>query len=354
MKNSIKKFLRNDIDLLEEYKVFDSSGLIKLDAMENPFDFNVSCEFKNKSLSVNLNRYPDANCENLKKLLKSKNHLDDNFDVIIGNGSDELIQLICFAFLKPSNIVLCPHPSFSMYKKIAQVVGLKFKEVALKKDFSLDIELMLDTIKKIDPAVIFLAYPNNPTGNLWSKNDIDLIIKNTNGVVIIDEAYGDFSKQSYISEMRKYENLLIMKTFSKIGFAGLRVGYLFGKKEIIKELNKLRLPFNINSFSQKISEFHIIENDISKQTNEIIKNKELLIKELLKIDNITVFQSATNFVLFRLENQSADNVFEKLINQKILVKNMSNTPSLNNCLRVTVGTKNENELFIQSLKNSII
>ncbi len=354
MKNSFRKFLRNDIDLLEEYEVFDSSGLIKLDAMENPYDFNISCEFKKKSLSVNLNRYPDANCENLKKLLKSKNYLDDNFDVIIGNGSDELIQLICFAFLKPSNTVLCPHPSFSMYKKIAQVTGLKFKEVALKKDFSLDIELMLNTIKKIDPAIIFLAYPNNPTGNLWSENDIDLIIKNTNGVVIIDEAYGDFSKKSYTSEMSKYENLLIMKTLSKIGFAGLRVGYLFGKKEIIKELNKLRLPFNINSFSQKISEFHISENDMLKQTNEIIKNKELLIEELLKINNITVFQSVTNFVLFRLENQSANDVFEKLINQKILVKNMSNTPCLNNCLRVTIGTKNENELFIQSLKNAVI
>jgi len=354
MKNSIRKFLRNDIDLFEEYKVFDSSGLIKLDAMENPFDFNISCEFKNKLLSVNLNRYPDTNCDNLKKLLKSKNHLDDNFDVIIGNGSDELIQLICFAFLKSDNTVLCPHPSFSMYKKITQVVGLKFKEVELKNDFSLDIELMLSTIKKIDPAVIFLAYPNNPTGNLWSKNDIDLIIKNTNGVVIIDEAYGDFSKQSYVNEMNKNENLLIMRTFSKIGFAGLRVGYLFGRKEIIKEFNKLRLPFNINNFSQKISELYINDNDISKQTDEIIKNRELLIKELLKINNITVFNSATNFVLFRLENKLANDVFEKLINQKILVKNMSNTRSLNNCLRVTVGTKNENELFIQSLKNSII
>lgn len=356
MSEKIMNFFRNDISDLSEYKIFDSKDMVKLDAMENPYDLNIKFEIKGLSSGiVSLNRYPDADCKSLKNKLHNKYRLDNKYDLIIGNGSDELIQLICLAFLKKENVVLCPAPSFSMYKKISQVLDLQFEEVSLKEDFSLDIELMLKKIEEFDPAIIFLAFPNNPTGNLWDKNDIDLIIKKANGVVVIDEAYGSFSGESFISKMDNYENLLIMKTVSKIGLAGIRVGYLIGEDYIIKNINKLRLPFNINTLSQKISEFSVENsNYLENQTNDIIKLRELLISKMEGIDKIKVYKSKTNFILFKVLSGKADDIFKSLISKKILIKNMANTPGLENYLRVTVGSEKENNLFIQSLKNSII
>ena len=349
-------FFRNDISNLSEYKIFNSDGMVKLDAMENPYDLNIKFEIKGLSSgSAVLNRYPDADCQILKNKLHNKYKLDNKYDLIVGNGSDELIQLICLAFLKKENVVLCPAPSFSMYKKISQVLDLQFEEVSLREDFSLDIELMLKKIEEFNPAIIFLAFPNNPTGNLWDKNDIDLIIKKANGVVVIDEAYGSFSEESFIGKMGNYENLLIMKTVSKIGLAGIRVGYLIGEDYIIKNINKLRLPFNINTLSQKISEFSVENsNYLENQTNDIIKLRELLISKMECIDEIKVYESKTNFILFKVLSGTADDIFKSLISEKILIKNMANTPGLENCLRVTVGSEKENNLFIQSLKNSII
>ena len=355
MKNKINNFFRDDINLLKEYEIFDSTNMIKLDAMENPFDLNINFEIKGLSSGiVSLNRYPDADCQSLKNKLHNKYRLDNKYDLIIGNGSDELIQLICLAFLKKENVVLCPAPSFSMYKKISQVLDLQFEEVSLKEDFSLDIELMLKKIKDLNPAIIFLAYPNNPTGNLWSKEDIEAIIKQSNGVVVVDEAYGAFSQESFISKIDKFENLIIMKTFSKVGLAGIRLGYLFSNKYIIKQINKLRLPFNINSISQKISEISIDSSYLEDQIKEIILLRSSLILELRNIKKIEVYDSKTNFILFKLLEGSANEVFESLLSDNILIKNMSKMPGLKNFLRVTIGSKKENNLFIQSLKNAII
>ena len=355
MNKKIENFFREDINSLNEYKILDSKGMVKLDAMENPFSLSVNFEISNLSSGlVNLNRYPDADSKNLRDQLQKKYNLNSKKDVIIGNGSDELIQLICLAFLRAENTVLCPEPSFSMYKSISKVIGLRYEEALLKEDFSLDINLMLNKIEEFDPAIIFLAFPNNPTGNLWSKNDIKSIIKKSNGVVVIDEAYGDFSGSSFIESLNNYENLLIMKTFSKIGLAGIRLGYLFGDKYIIENINKLRLPFNINSFSQKISEL-AIKNDrhLGMQIDEICKLRDVLVKNMKEIDKIRVFESKTNFVLFKILSGSADDIFESLLSDKILIKNMTNATGLKNCLRVTVGSENENKLFIQSLKNAI-
>lgn len=355
MNKKIENFFREDINFLNEYKILDSKGMIKLDAMENPFDLGANFKISNLSSGlVNLNRYPDANSKNLRNQLQKKYNLNSQKDVIIGNGSDELIQLICLAFLKIENTVLCPSPSFSMYKSISKVIGLNFEEVPLKEDFSLDINLMLNKIDEFDPAIIFLAYPNNPTGNLWSKEDIISIIKKSNGVVVIDEAYGDFSGSSFIESLNNYENLLIMKTFSKIGLAGIRLGYLFGDKCIIENINKLRLPFNINSLSQKISELAIENNQhLEIQINEICELRDKLLKNMKEINEIRVFESKTNFVLFKALSGTADDIFKSLLSDKILIKNMTNAPGLKNCLRVTVGSENENKLFIQSLKNAI-
>ena len=355
-KNKINNFFRDDIALLKEYEIFDSTNMIKLDAMENPFDLDINFEITGlPSGATNLNRYPDADCKSIRNKLLTKYQLDDKkYDAIIGNGSDELIQLICLTFLRVENIVLCPTPSFSMYKKISQVVGLRYEEVPLQDNFSLNIKLMLERIKDLNPAIIFLAYPNNPTGNLWSKDDIEAIIKQSNGVVVVDEAYGAFSGESFISKIDEFENLIIMKTFSKVGLAGIRLGYLFSNKYIIKQINKLRLPFNINSISQKISEISIDSSYLEDQIEEIILLRSSLILELRNIKKIEVYDSKTNFILFKLLEGSANEVFESLLSDNILIKNMSKMPGLKNFLRVTVGSKKENNLFIQSLKNAII
>ena len=358
MNKKIINFFREDINSLSEYEVLDSKNMIKLDAMENPYDIEVKLEMdinQNWQENVNLNRYPDADCQNLKKNLLKNYSLNEDYDFIVGNGSDELIQIIFHAFLKPENIVLLPKPSFSMYKKIAQVVGLRFEEVLLKDNFALDINLMLKKIEELNPALIFLAYPNNPTGNLWDKEDIKKILLKANGLVIIDEAYEAFSGKSFIGQLKDFDNLLIMRTLSKIGFAGIRLGYLFGQKYIIRELNKLRLPFNINSVSQKMSHIYFKNNIFfSAQAEEIIKNREYLQDEMTKIEHIKVYKSKTNFILFKVLKNSADQIFNDVLSDKILIKNMTETPGLENCLRVTVGTREECDLFIQSLKNSLI
>lgn len=358
MNKKIINFFREDINSLSEYEVLDSKNMIKLDAMENPYDIEVKLEMdinQNWQENVNLNRYPDADCQNLKKNLLKNYSLNEDYDFIVGNGSDELIQIIFHAFLKPENIVLLPKPSFSMYKKIAQVVGLRFEEVLLKDNFALDINLMLKKIEKLNPALIFLAYPNNPTGNLWDKEDIKKILLKANGLVIIDEAYEAFSGKSFIGQLKDFDNLLIMRTLSKIGFAGIRLGYLFGQKYIIRELNKLRLPFNINSVSQTMSHIYFKNNSFfSAQAEEIIKNREYLQDEMTKIEHIKVYKSKTNFILFKVLKNSADQIFNDVLSDKILIKNMTEIPGLENCLRVTVGTREECDLFIQSLKNSLI
>ena len=358
MNKKIINFFREDINSLSEYEVLDSKNMIKLDAMENPYDIEVKLEMdinQNWQENVNLNRYPDADCQNLKKNLLKNYSLNEDYDFIVGNGSDELIQIIFHAFLKPENIVLLPKPSFSMYKKIAQVVGLRFEEVLLKDNFALDINLMLKKIEELNPALIFLAYPNNPTGNLWDKEDIKKILLKANGLVIIDEAYEAFSGKSFIGQLKDFDNLLIMRTLSKIGFAGIRLGYLFGQKYIIRELNKLRLPFNINSVSQTMSHIYFKNNSFfSAQAEEIIKNREYLQDEMTKIEHIKVYKSKTNFILFKVLKNSADQIFNDVLSDKILIKNMTETPGLENCLRVTVGTREECDLFIQSLKNSLI
>ena len=358
MNKKIINFFREDINSLSEYEVLDSKNMIKLDAMENPYDIEVKLEMdinQNWQENINLNRYPDADCQNLKKNLLKNYSLNKDYDFIVGNGSDELIQIIFHAFLKPENIVLLPKPSFSMYKKIAQVVGLRFEEVLLKDNFALDINLMLKKIEELNPALIFLAYPNNPTGNLWDKEDIKKILLKANGLVIIDEAYEAFSGKSFIGQLKDFDNLLIMRTLSKIGFAGIRLGYLFGQKYIIRELNKLRLPFNINSVSQQMSHIYFKNNSFfCDQAEEIIKNRDYLQDEMTKIEHIKVYKSKTNFILFKVLKNSADQIFNDVLSDKILIKNMTETPGLENCLRVTVGTREECDLFIQSLKNSLL
>lgn len=353
MQNSVvSRLFRPQILKMSAYKVADAKGFIKLDAMENPYNLpnEVSQQWLEMLKDCELNRYPDPVAKELNIIIKQVNKIPDNFDVLLGNGSDEIIQLLLMA-LPSESAVLAPEPSFVMYKQISLSLGLNYYNVALNDDFSLNLEAMLSAIKKYQPAIIFLAYPNNPTGNLFSNNDIKQILEATNGLVIIDEAYAPFANASFIDELEHYDNLLVMRTLSKLGLAGLRLGFIAGNPEIINELDKIRLPYNINVLTQETARFALSHYEVfEKQTQEICQQRKLVLDTLNKIQGLEVYESAANFILFKTPKGRADNVFQGLKQQGILIKNLSPQGGLlSDCLRVTIGTPEENQAFLNAL-----
>ena len=348
-----KKYLREDINNFKEYFIDNPENMIKLDAMEYPVDKSLRDVIK--SLNINekeilLNRYPESHSQELEKIILDYFGLNSNFGVNFGNGSDELIQNICLAFSKKGNNVMVPSPSFSMYEKIISTVNLKYIPEYLNEDFDIKIDQMIKNISKYKPAIIFLACPNNPTSNLWDKDKIIKIIESSESIVVIDEAYVDFCESSYIDLIEKYENLVILRTFSKIGFAGLRLGFMISNKEISSIINKIRLPFNINTVSLKII-INIFENFsiIKKNCQNIISLREKLYSDLSELRNIKVLKSSTNFLIFKTLNKSSDEIYKLLKDSNILIKNLNNNSNLKNFLRVTVGTEEENNSFVSTL-----
>jgi len=348
-----KKYLREDINNFKEYFIDNPENMIKLDAMEYPVDKSLRDVIK--SLNINekeilLNRYPESHSQELEKIILDYFGLNSNFGVNFGNGSDELIQNICLAFSKKGNNVMVPSPSFSMYEKIISTVNLKYIPEYLNEDFDIKIDQMIKNISKYKPAIIFLACPNNPTSNLWDKDKIIQIIESSESIVVIDEAYVDFCESSYIDLIEKYENLVILRTFSKIGFAGLRLGFMISNKEISSIINKIRLPFNINTVSLKII-INIFENfsSIKKNCQNIISLREKLYSDLSELRNIKVLKSSTNFLIFKTLNKSSDEIYKLLKDSNILIKNLNNNSNLKNFLRVTVGTEEENNSFVSTL-----
>ena len=348
-----KKYLREDINNFKEYFIDNPENMIKLDAMEYPVDKSLRDVIK--SLNINekeilLNRYPESHSQELEKIILDYFGLNSNFGVNFGNGSDELIQNICLAFSKKGNNVMVPSPSFSMYEKIISTVNLKYIPEYLNEDFDIKIDQMIKNISKYKPAIIFLACPNNPTSNLWDKDKIIKIIESSESIVVIDEAYVDFCESSYIDLIEKYENLVILRTFSKIGFAGLRLGFMISNKEISSIINKIRLPFNINTISLKII-INIFENFsiIKKNCQNIINLREKLYADLSDLRNIKVLKSSTNFLTFKTLNKSSDEIYKLLKDSNILIKNLNNNSNLKNFLRVTVGTEEENNSFVSTL-----
>lgn len=337
------------------YHVPDADGLIKLDAMENPY--LLPDELRDKILAVvsrtGINRYPDPDACDLKQRLREVMHIPENIEIMLGNGSDELIQIIALAVAGSDKNILSPEPGFVMYKIIADTVGAKYIGVDLdRNDFSLDSEAILSAIEKHQPAIVFLAYPNNPTGNLFHEDVISTIIHAAPGLVVVDEAYSAFSKKSFMQRVGEFDNLLVMRTLSKSGLAGLRLGFLVGPALWLEQLDKLRLPYNINTLSQKLGELILSHDEILQQQAEIIcASRSKLFKQLQSMKGVHPWQSAANFILFKSTNKSADVVHEELIKQGVLIKNVSaSSPALKDCLRVTVGTDDENNAFIAALK----
>ena len=333
------------------YLTPEVSGTIKMDANENPFSMQEPLKRKllERMRKVEFNRYPMAGSPELRE--RFAQYYGVKKDMIMpGNGSDELIQALCFALQGKIRGVLVPVPTFSMYKIIAINTGNKIAEVPLDKKFDLDVEAVTGRIKANFPALIFLSCPNSPTGNIFSRKKIEAIIKKTPGIVVIDEAYSAFSGQTMLPLMKKYDNVIFLKTLSKLGMASLRLGFLIGNKDIVAQLDKVRLPYNINSLTQTAAGFFLdYQGEFALQIGEIVARREELYQGLRQIAGIRPYPSRANFIFFSCAFDS-NRIYNSLVAEGIVVKNLDIPPLMPNCMRVTVGSKKENEALLKALK----
>ncbi len=356
MKNiegKVSELLRPEVLALSAYPVQDSTGLIKLDAMENPYTWPRAMvdEWLEDLRSARINRYPDPTADRLRSALRIANGVPEEADLMLGNGSDELIQIVLMGLGGEDSVVLAPQPTFVMYRQIAVSLGLRFVGVDLNgKDFSVDMDAMRVAIDLHQPKVIFLAYPNNPTGNAFASDDMVGILRIAPGLVVVDEAYAPFADATFMPKLREFPNLLVMRTLSKLGLAGLRLGFLVGHPAWIGQLDKLRLPYNINVLTQQTAEFALSKHAVfDAQVECIRRDRERLATQLAALP-VEVFPSQANFVSFRLLENDAVEVFERLKQAGVLIKNLSPAGGLlRNCLRVTVGLPDENQRFIDAL-----
>ena len=333
----VKKLVKPNVLKLRAYRAEEIPCKVKLDANESPYGFRV---LKN----VKTNKYPDPEAKELRKLVARGLKVRAE-NVLHGNGSDELIYNLIATFGGP---VMYPTPTFSMYGIISQALGDKYCEVPLDEKFDLDMDGMNKQMIKSKPKLIFLSSPNNPTGNSYSSERILQIIKRSQGLVVVDEAYQQFSsRKSFIPLLKKHKNLVVLRTLSKIGLAGLRTGFMIAHKDIINEVNKVRLPFNLNSLSQKVA-IDTLKNtrELKSRISIIISERKRLFKEMSKMNGIRPFPSDANFILFKVKN--ADKLYKGLLKRGVLIRNMKGIAG--GCLRVTVGTPAENNTFIKNLK----
>lgn len=351
--DQVERLIRPEIRALQAYPVGDASGMIKLDAMENPFAWpaNMVQEWQGILADCALNRYPHPTAPEVTAGLRQAMNVPEQYDILLGNGSDEIIQLLAMAVAKPGAKILAPEPGFVMYKMIATFIGIDYVGVPLNADFSLDMPAMLSAIHEQQPELIFLAQPNNPTGNLWAEEDLHAIAKASEGLVVLDEAYLPFSRRDHLNWLDQYDNVLVMRTLSKVGLAGLRLGMLFGRPEWLDEINKIRMPYNINVLTQASAAFALKHYDVLVEQCEQLKNqRSWLMSELEKL-GFEPYPSEANFILARApEGLQARTIFEQLKDKRILIKCLDGGhPLLSNCLRFTVGKAEENQALIQAL-----
>jgi histidinol-phosphate aminotransferase len=350
----VRRRVRDEIRELHAYGVADASGLIKLDAMENPYTWpdDIRDAWLERLRTVDVNRYPDPEALGLQARLRETMAIPQGQGILLGNGSDEIIQMILLALGRPGAVVLAPTPTFVMYGITARFAGMEFVGVPLRADdFGLDREAMLAAVRAYDPAVVFLAYPNNPTGNLFDTGDIEAIVSEASGLVVVDEAYHVFAGASFMDRLGAFENLVVMRTVSKLGLAGLRLGFLAGPGAWLTEFNKVRLPYNINVLTQVTAEFALERSDwLEQQTRLIREERARVARALGAMDGVQVWPSAANFILFRPAGGNAGEVHAGLRDAGVLVKNLDGSdPQLAGCLRVTIGSPEENDAFLSAL-----
>jgi histidinol-phosphate aminotransferase len=356
LEERVRTLLRPEVLALSAYHVPDSKGYIKLDAMENPYSWPEGMieAWLDRLRRAEPNRYPDPACGPLKAALRSANDIPAEAELLLGNGSDEIIQIILMA-LPPGSTVLAPEPTFVMYRQISLSLGLRFVGVPLREDFSLDARAMEAAIISHRPAVVFLAYPNNPTGNLFEEDAMLRVLAAAPGWVVVDEAYAPYAEATFMPRLSEFDNLLVMRTLSKLGLAGLRLGFLAGAREWIEQLDKIRLPYNINVLTQISAQFAMENQPVFEgQVRSVLRDRQWLAEELGRLSVVRVYPSRANFILFKLLSHEASEVFQALKEAGILVKNLHPAGgSLSQCLRLTVGTPDENRCFLKTLREII-
>ncbi len=350
------KWIRPEIRELAAYHVPDATGMVKLDAMENPYRLpeELQQQWQQGLSSVALNRYPDPAATQLHDKLIELMQVPAGRSIVLGNGSDELIQMLALAVASDQRCIMSFEPGFVMYSMIARYAGMPYVGVPLADDFTLDMDKARIAIEQHQPAIIFIAYPNNPTGNLFDSNAVEEIIRIAPGLVVIDEAYHPFALTSFMPKLNDFDHLLVMRTVSKMGLAGLRLGLLCGDQQLINEINKVRLPYNINVLTQYTASL-VLDNSgfLDAQAEMIRADRERLLQQLAHLPGVEVFPSQANFILFRIRQGDASDVFTSLCNDGVLIKNLDKPGPLQNCLRVTVGTAEENQAFIKALENAL-
>ena len=353
-----RQHVRQDVQSMHAYAIQDASGMVKLDAMENPFGLSadLQTELGRRLGAVALNRYPGERVNELRHALAQYAQMPEGFDIMLGNGSDELITLVSIACDVPGANFLAPVPGFVMYAMSAQLQGIQFHGVPLTANFELDETAMLAAIAQHKPAVVYLAYPNNPTGTLWDTDVIERIVVaqgQQGGLVVMDEAYQPFASQTYMDRIAQHGHVLLMRTLSKFGLAGVRLGYMVGPKALIAEIDKVRPPYNISVLNCECALFALEHADVfAEQAAEIRQERQKLTNALAVLPGVQVFESQANMLLVRMPD--ATKCFEGMKTKGILVKNVSKMhPLLANCLRLTVGTPEENVRMLAALKESL-
>lgn len=343
--------IRSEIKALAAYHVQESSGLIKLDAMENPYPLpdNLRTDLGKYLAGVAINRYPDADMLQLRQKIAERDGVKPE-QVLIGNGSDEIIQMLLLA--AEAGACVMPTPTFVMYDLISRWLKRPVAPVPLNADFSLDANKFLQVCAREKASIAFLACPNNPTGNMWPEETIRQIAESFRGILVIDEAYMPFAERNHTSLVGR--NVLVLRTFSKFGWAGLRLGYLLGDAQLVAQLNKVRLPYNINSLTQAAAEFLLDHTAVfEKQAADIRAERERVMDALSGIgDRVEIFPSQANFVLIRVKE--AGKVFDAMKAKGVLIKNLHSANGLlANCLRITIGTPAENDACLAALKEAL-
>ena len=340
---------------MHAYAVQDSKGLLKLDAMENPHRLpaDLQAELGKRLGALELNRYPGERNNDLRRALASYARMPEGFDIMLGNGSDELISLVAMACDVPGASILAPLPGFVMYGMSAQLQGLKFIPVDLTPDFELDEAAMLAAIDRHQPSIVYLAYPNNPTANLWDEKAVEKIVNAAPGLVVMDEAYQPFSSRSYIDHIARHEHVLLMRTMSKFGLAGVRLGYMIGPQALIAEIDKVRPPYNISVLNCEAALFALEHEQVfAQQAAQLRRERQGLMQKLAAMPGVKTWPSDANMILVRVPD--AQKAFEGMKSRGVLVKNVSKMhPLLANCLRLTVGTADENAQMLAALQSSL-
>jgi histidinol-phosphate aminotransferase len=348
-----RAWVRPEVRALRAYHVPPAEGPIKLDAMENPYPWPTWLveQWLGRLRQVAVNRYPDPSCAALKQRLRQVYGVPAGMDLVLGNGSDELIQMLAMTVGGEGRAILSPEPGFVMYRLIGTCLGMGYVGVPLREDFGLDTQAMLAAIDAHRPALVFLAYPNNPTGNLFDAEAVAQVVAAAPGLAVVDEAYFSFAEASFLDRLEEFPNLVVMRTLSKMGLAGLRLGWMAGRPEWLGEAEKTRLPYNINVLTQHSADFALAHAEVFEdQTARIRDQRARLASALGKLPGVTVFPSAANFLLLRVPAGRADRLYAALREDGILIKNLhGSATALRDCLRVTVGTEEENRMLVERM-----